>query len=129
MNVKRDAIEDRQSRFLSALLFQSTTKDAAAEAGISLSTAHRYLKDEKFLSKYRDTKSEIMRGITNRVQLSAVTAINTLVDVAKNGNSEIARVQAASKILDVAYTAYEKEDLENRIQVIEQMAIEANKGP
>lgn len=120
MNVK-------QSQFLNALLIHPTVKEAAEAAGVSLSSAHRYLKDQEFLSKYRDVKSEIMRGVTNRVQLSATTAINTLMDVAINGKSEIARVQAASKILDVAYTAYEKEDLENRIQMIEQMAIEANK--
>lgn len=126
VNIHNELV-DRQSRFLNALLVCRTIKEAADEAGVSKATAYRYLKDEKFLGKYRDVKSQIMRSTSNKVQLSAETAITTLVDVAKNGRNEMARVTAASKILDIAYTSYEKEDLENRIQAIEQMAIEANK--
>lgn len=104
------------------LITQPTVRDAAQAAGVSESTVYRYLNEPAFQQAYQSLKSEIMRGTTNKIQLSAGIAIDTLITVMQTSKSDMARVMAASKILEMAYTAYEKEDLEARIVKIEKLA-------
>lgn len=124
MAVNTGVLNAKQNKALRAIITTPTIKEAADVSGISERTIYRYINDPQFMTAYRSLKSEIMRGVTNKIQLSSTTAIDTLVDVMENSKSDIARVQAASKILDLTYQTYETEDLEARLDAIEKLASE-----
>jgi hypothetical protein len=73
---------ERRSRFetafLSALLRKSTVAEAAREAGISESTATRWLSDPAFKERLKSAQDEMIGHSLSRLKLSASEALEVL---------------------------------------------------
>ncbi|MBF0710571.1 MULTISPECIES: phage replication protein [unclassified Gemella] len=110
----------KQRTFLLALINAPTQKQAIENANIAESTAYRYLKDPVFNEEYRKLKRVYLRNVTTKLQYYSNVAINTLVEIAKNKNvSPYARVQSARTLLEFGFKGYEIEELEHRLEELE----------
>ena len=113
-------LNQRQERFLKAMLETTSIEQACAVASITKNTAYKYLKDETFMKEYRALRRELMQQVTATLQKSSSDAVKTLnevmLDVDSTPNS---RVQAAKNILEMAYRSLELDDIQERLEVIE----------
>src|SRR5215208_6282738 len=116
-------LEPVQERAIIALLSEPTLRAAASSAGISESTLWRWLREPVFKDAYRKARSDALAQATAMLQALAAEAVQTLVEVHRN--PEIGahiRVSAARSLLDLAYKVHEIEDLEARIEALEEAA-------
>jgi hypothetical protein len=117
-------LEPGQERAIFALLSEPTLKAAAASASISETTLWRWLREPAFKDAYRKARSDALAQATAKLQALAAEAVDTLVEVHRN--REIGahiRVSAARAILELAYKVHEIEDLEARIEALEEAAV------
>lgn len=94
------ALTPKQVRAAQALLRCRTHEDAARAAGISPRTLRRWLAQDDFQEAVHDAVRESLADAVLRLKSSAGTAIDALVDIAQDAESEHARVQAAGRLLD-----------------------------
>lgn len=111
----------KQENFIMALMSTSTTEEAYRKAGISPTTAYKYLNDAFFKEEYRRIRRETMQQVTSKLQQSSLIAVQTLLDVMMDieNSTPSARVQAARITLENAYRGIELEDLQARIEKLE----------
>ncbi|MDH6363266.1 hypothetical protein M2139_000314 [Enterococcus sp. PF1-24] len=111
----------RQERFLKALLTESSIEKACVVAKINRTTGYKYLKDEKFLLEYRVLRREAMQQVTARLQKVSEEAVSVLHEIMLDqDNTPSARVQAAKNILDISYRSLELDDIQERVEQLEQ---------
>lgn len=112
----------RQEKFLLALLSEPTVNQACRTAGISPKTGRNYLRNEVFSEAYKKMRREIMKQTTARLQFLALKATQELEKILDNPKaSPYAKINAAQLVLDKAYKGLELEDLEERIERLEQI--------
>jgi hypothetical protein len=92
----------KQETLIAALLSEPTHAVAAAKAGISEATLHRWLRLPAFSAAYRQARRELVEGAIGRIQAAAGQAVDTLVTVATQGEKDSDRVRAAVALLDHA---------------------------
>ena len=113
-------LNQRQDKFLKALLETSSIEHACEKAGIAKTTAYRYLKDETFMKEYRAIRRELMQDVTAKLQKSSIDAVHTLNEVMLDGDATpSSRVQAAKNILEIAYRSLELDDIQERVDQLE----------
>ena len=110
----------KTEQFIAALLAHPSIDAAAKSIGISNATAWRWMQDPGFAEQYREVRREAMRHTTARLQEAAREAVDCLRDVQRNGESESARVSAARTILEQALKAVDLEDVQGRLDALEQ---------
>lgn len=111
----------KQEKFMIALMNTNTIVDACKEAGITTNTGHKYLNNPEFKQEYLRLRRETMQQATNKLQQSAVLAVETLENVMTDieNSTPSARVQAARAVLENAYKSLEIDDLQQRIEQLE----------
>lgn len=112
----------KQEKFIVALMQTNTVVDACKQSGITSNTGHKYLNDPIFKQEYLSVRRETMQQATNKLQQSAVLAVETLENVmidAENSTPS-ARVQAARAVLENAYRSLELDDMQQRIEQLEE---------
>lgn len=114
-------INAKQERFAVALMSTSTITEAYTMAKITNSTAHKYLNDPGFKEYYMQLRREAMQQATNKLQQSAILAVETLENVMTDieNSTSSARVQAARAVLENAYRGLEVDDIQQRIEQLE----------
>ena len=115
-------LKPKQEKLIIALMSKSTTEEAIEEAGINRSTAYRYMKDPVFSGEYRRIRSEAMQQVTSKLQQASILAVETLLDVMadKELSTSSSRVQASRTVLENAYKGIEMDDLQQRIEQLEE---------
>ncbi len=110
---------------IGALLAFHTLTEAAASGGIGESTLRRWLCDETFARLYRQERTRMLESTVNLLRQKSVAAVETLAEVANDKEaSASARVSAARSVVELAIKGAELQDLEARIDDLEQMARE-----
>lgn len=112
----------RQERFMIALMNTNTIIEACKEANITNNTGHKYLNNIEFKQAYMKLRRETMQQATNKLQQSAVIAVETLENVMSDidNSTPSARVQAARAVLENAYKSLEIDDIQQRLDVLEE---------
>ncbi|OQA61638.1 MAG: hypothetical protein BWY41_00040 [Candidatus Atribacteria bacterium ADurb.Bin276] len=121
MKPKGGKLNRKMELAIVALLNQPTIIMAAEDAGISETTLWRWLQREDFSKAYREARKQAVNQAIAHIQRISGEAVNTLREVMNEGRKETARVTAARAILELTLKAYEIEDLEKRIEVLEEM--------
>src|SRR5215471_1521224 len=113
----------RAERAIGALLTEQSIEDAAVKAGVGSRTIHRWLReDEAFQAAYNRAKREVVRQAQTRLQQATGKAVAALIAVIDDPLVQAsAKVSAAKAILEYAIRAVEIDDLEARIQALEQV--------
>ncbi|MDO4775496.1 MAG: phage replication protein [Aerococcaceae bacterium] len=110
----------RQEKFLLALLDTPTLKKASQQANISENTGRKWLQDDLFSEEYKRMRRELMKQTTARLQYLSLKATGELEKILDDPKASIfAKIQASQLILEKAYKGLELEDLEERIERLE----------
>lgn len=119
--IHEDGVLSReQSETLDALLEARSKQEAATRLGISRATLYRRLRDPDLKEAYRAARSEALADATATLQVAAVVAVKALLDILSDPTvAPYVRVTSASRVLELAYKAYELEDLEARLEALE----------
>jgi hypothetical protein len=97
----------KQEPLIAALLTEPTHAAAAAKAGVSEATLHRWLRLPAFRAAYRQARRELVEGAVGRIQAAAGQAVDTLLAVARGGAKDRDRVRAAVALLDHALRGFD----------------------
>lgn len=113
-------LNQRQERFLKALLETPSLEQACKVADIAKNTGYKYLKDDTFMKEYRAIRRELMQQVTVKLQKSSEDAVHTLNEIMVDTDATpSSRVQAAKNILDIAYRSLELDDIQERVDYLE----------
>ena len=108
------------------MLRQTTMQKAAAAVGISEATAWRIRQMPEFKREYLEARLEAYSQAMARIQQGASNAATVLQMIMVDSKcSDSARVQAASRVLDLAKSSFVLEQLEQRVLQLEHDAREA----
>jgi hypothetical protein len=110
----------KAEQFIAALMAHPSIEAAAKSVGIGNATAWRWMQDPSFAEQYREARREAMRHTTARLQEAAREAVECLREVQRAGESESARVSAARTILEQALKAADLQDVQARLDMLEQ---------
>jgi hypothetical protein len=111
----------KQELTISALICEPTILLAAEKVGTSESTVHRWLREDTFNKAYKAARRTVMTNTISSLQQTTNEAIHTLKDVMSNKEAPAnSRVSAARAILEMAFKAYEMDDLQQRVEEMEQ---------
>lgn len=114
-----EKLSPRQSAFLTALLEHPSSVDKAAEiAGVSRTTAWRYLKDPDFTNAHREARRRSVERAISILQLAMTAACTTLVRNLKAGIPS-AEIRAAGLILEHGLGGLSLFDHEQRLAALE----------
>ena len=119
---KLKKLNKNQEKFLIALMESTSIMEASKQAGVSNVTGHNYLNDPTFKAEYARIRRETFQLATNKLQQSAVQAVEVLNNImVDDENPASSRVQASRAVLENAYKAYEMDDLQQRIEQLEEL--------
>lgn len=114
-------LKPKQEKFLVALMSEPNMTKAIEKAGITRKTAYKYLKDEDFNREYMQLRQDMAGRTTSLLLQASSRAVEVLYEVADDEKtSPHARVQASKTILEMMYRGFELEDLQTRIEQLEQ---------
>jgi transposase-like protein len=110
----------KQEMAILYLMTEKTVGDAAKRAGITERTLWRWMQDDNFQKAYSKAKSDVVGHATARLRQSMTIAVDTLAELCRNKHTPaIARANAARAILEFAFKAHQDEDLQARIERLE----------
>ncbi len=117
----------KQEAAIAALLSTSVMKDAAAQVGISDVTLWRWLQLPEFEAAYRAARRQVVERAITELQAATGEAVETLK---RNLHCEQASVEirAAQIILEQAVKGVELIDLQERVERLESLLDEQEKG-
>src|SRR6266496_3274454 len=118
MSDPTDNLTPKQHKAVAALMSTPTISAAAAAVGVNERTIYTWLDDLAFSTAYRAARREAVQQATARLQQASSKAVDTLVLLLDSSRPSI-QLGAASKILDLAAAAVDRDDLIARIEALE----------
>ena len=117
-----DKLTPAQQKAISALLISRTLSEAAEAAEVHRTTVYRWLRqDRNFRTELRRARREFIGETTAHLQRLSGEAVENLGKIVKDEKASAAsRVSSIRIILDYAYRAVELEDLEDRLDGVEE---------
>jgi len=116
----------KQAAAIAALLSQRTIEEAARVAAVGARTLFRWLEMPEFREAYLQARRQAVGQASARLQQATGAAVSVLLTLMLDSHAPAAsRVRAAHSVLDLSAKALELEDLEVRLQRLEE--IEKNK--
>ncbi len=104
-----------------ALLTEPTMKSAAEKAGVAEITLWRWMQQAEFKEKYQTAKREAVSHATAKLRQSMTVAIDALVEMAKDKKTPaMARATACRTLIEYGFKAHEMEDLQERVERLEE---------
>jgi HAMP domain-containing protein len=111
----------KQEKAIAALLTEDTVQLAAEKAGVGETTIYRWMKEEAFDKAFKAARKSALSQTISRLQQTTTNAVNTLRSVMENEDAPASsRVTAAKTVLEMAFKAYELEDLATKVEEMEQ---------
>lgn len=115
ISCKRIATSD----IVQALLFNNTQREAAAQLGITECTLSKKIKSQAVQNQLRAIRKEQIQMLSNRLVSNSSKALDNLVNMLDSPN-EYNRYNSAVKILDLTERYIKIEDLQSRIEALEE---------
>lgn len=115
----------KQEQAVISLLTCSTIGEAAKNTGISEVTLWRWLQLPGFTERYREARRQAVGQAVAMLQQATGEAVETLREVMHDKASrDSSRVAAAKSVLELAIKAVEIEDLQAKVEELEQIVAE-----
>jgi hypothetical protein len=113
----------QREQLILALLQQPSLERAASTIGVSPVTAWRISKTPEFQQEYRQARRESMEQSARRLQQGCAAAALTLIKIMMDTNNPAAsRLRAADSIISHSKSLMELEDIDVRLQRVEEIA-------
>jgi hypothetical protein len=111
----------KKEEAIAALLSQRSIDEAARFVGVSKNTLARWLQIPEFKAAYLQARREAFGQAAARLQQASGAAVSTLLKIMLDQGAPAAcRLRAADSVLTHAAEAFELEDIEMRVQRLEQ---------
>ncbi len=122
-----EKLSRKQEQAIAALLSAPTIKDAAKACGVSEVSLWRWLQLPDFAAAYRAARRQVVERAVSELQAATGEAVETLK---RNLHCEQASVEirAAQIILEQAVKGVELIDLQERVERLESLLAEQEKG-
>jgi hypothetical protein len=121
METSKYNLNHKQEKAIMALLIEPNLKQAAETIGIGETTLWRWMQDAEFEKAFRDARRRALSQTISRLQQSTTQAVDTLTAIMVNDeNPASSRVTAAKTVLEMAFKAYEVEDLAVKVEEMEE---------
>jgi hypothetical protein len=105
-----DKLTTRQQKAIGCLLAEPTIRKAAEAANVPERTLYAWLNDGNFATAYREARRDTVIHAAGRLQQYSSAAANVLLSImAKETTPAHIRMNAASKVLDLASIRKEKQ--------------------
>ena len=104
---------------ISYLLDTPSIEEACKRAKVSKVTVYAWLKQENFRQELKRQRDELIRGALDSLKANITKATETLVKLL-DSESEPIKARAAEDIIEFAQKALEHEELEKRIEALEE---------
>ena len=112
----------KKEEAIAALLSQRSIEEAARASGVSTRSLYRWLELPEFQEAYLKARRQAFGQATARLQQASGAAVSTLLKVMVDQNAPAScRLRAADSVLAHGAKAIELEDIEMRLQRLEQM--------
>jgi len=128
-NVSSKPLTAKQQKFMAGLLAGDSVQVSAKAADISERQGYRWMKDETFLTAYREALRLIVSQAIAKLQVASLHAVNALIqNLVKDTGVPAAirgiQIRAAEAILERAVQAAEIQVLQERVEQLERMVTE-----
>lgn len=112
----------KQVDFLQALLTESTIAGATKKAGISRSTAYRYINDATFKTELTKAKAECISDTIRYLQGNLTACSEELMRIIKNPDTaDQVRINAINTVFSNCKSLIDTCEVEERMRHIEEM--------
>lgn len=113
-------ITQKQSKTIILLLRGDSIEEIAKALQVSVSSIYRWLEtDELFIKAYAEARGKIFSESIASLQPLSRDAVKTLKDLLLSGHKDTARLGSAKTILELAIKNFENEELEKRVEKLE----------
>jgi len=120
-NIEKETLTPRQSKAIALILEGQLSLESIAEKiGIRRMTLHRWTKREYFKEKIEQKRQEVFEEGLNNLKAAMNKAAKKLIELLDSKDENIRRL-TAKEILNFALKSFETEDLEKRIEAIEEI--------
>lgn len=104
------------------MLTSKTVEDAYKKADITRNTAYRYLSDDDWQKEYRKKRNELTDTLTTQLLQLGTQAIETLKENMVDPDATPATKNTTAKtILDYIYSNYDREQIIERLEQLEEL--------
>ena len=111
----------KQIKFLTCLLENSSTSKAIKAAGISSATAYKWLKDKEFKGELERKKEEMLANVSNYLQNSLAVCCERLMEIVNSPTTSAqVKINAISLIFQNARAFTEQAEIMERMRRIEE---------
>lgn len=116
---KNVTIRPNQMKAIEIMLSAGNIDEAAAAAGVARQTVYRWLKEPDFIEAMGMAESEALRLAATRFAGAVEVALDTILDILNNSQSDKNRLAAARAILSSLQAIRDMAVLEARIEALE----------
>lgn len=117
-------LTERQRRVIPFLLASPSTEEACRRARINKTTVYEWLKDETFRQELKRQRDAVIERALDSLKANIAKATETLVKHLESKRENIS-IRAAESIIEFTQKALEHEELERRIEALEQRIAQA----
>ncbi|MEK5176939.1 phBC6A51 family helix-turn-helix protein [Heyndrickxia sp. FSL W8-0496] len=113
-------ITPKQEKAILSLLTEPTIRQAAEKSGVGETTLYRWMQEEEFDKAFKDARAKALNQTISQLQSTSNNAVRTLKNVMEDEKAPASsRVTAAKTVLEMAFKAYELQDLASKIEEME----------
>ena len=120
---ENEKLTNRQLLAITQIIASSTLEEARRKARISKGTLYAWLKDEAFKIELKRQRDEIIKEALASLKNAMTKAVKELVKLINSSKPELRR-WVCKDIIDYALKSIELEDIEDRLNKIEQAILE-----
>lgn len=120
MNRRGSKLGTKQEAAIAALLTQPNRRQAAAAAGVAVSTLERWVKDPAFATAWRTARRAQVEAAIAGIQRAAEEAVRTLRKNLKAAKASD-QIRAAAELLERAVRGVELLDLAQQVEELRAM--------
>ncbi len=120
---KSEGLTNRQSLAITQIIGSSTLEEARKKARISKGTLYAWLKDETFKTELKRQRGEIVKEALGSLKNAMTKAVKELVKLIDSSKPELRR-WVCKDIIDYTLKSIELEDIEERLNKVEQAILE-----
>jgi hypothetical protein len=113
---------------LASLACGATREVAARQAGVSMSTVRRRMRDPEFLRQLQEFRADLVQRTAGTLTAAATEAVRALLELLKPSTPPASRLGAARSVLEIGMKVREAADLEQRLAALEQRLAEEQGG-
>ena len=126
-NGVKDALTDRQRSVIPHLLAAPSIEEGCKSAKVARATVYEWLKSETFRNELKRHREEIVTGALETLKANVSKATEALVGLLESENESI-RHRAAKDVIEFVVKTTENENLEERIEALEERLKELSEG-